>query len=153
MGGRLIKKWIVEPLVNYDYIIKRQKVTVWNLIKLEKQSDDSYIVIRDIFKNFQSNIYSFNQINDSLFLIGNKKGFTIYNDNIEPVYDFPVLIRSFEYIINRDNMVILFNGIYKTETGKFTTTQPKTKIITLSFKHNSVRFSFSALDFTNASSL
>ena len=133
--------------------INRQKVTVWNLIKLEKQKDNSYIVIRDIFKNFQSNIYSFNQINDSLFLIGNKKGFTIYNDNIRPDYNFPVLIRSFEYIVSRDSIVVLFNGIYKNKDNKFVTEQPKDKIISLPFKHNSVRFSFSALDYTNSNSL
>ncbi len=129
----------------------RQKVKVWNLVKLELQKDGSYKQEKNMFKSFQSKIFSFSQIDDSLFIIGNKKGFTIYNDNKDIIKEFPTLIRSFDYIVNRDSSVTLFGGVRKDSTNYFSFNQDK--IIELLYKNNSVRFSYSALDFNNNTSL
>jgi len=140
--------WI--KVVEYE-TKKRQKVKVWNLIKLELQKDGSYKQEKNIFKKFQNKIFSFNQLNDSLFIIGNKKGFTIYNENKKQIKTFPTLIRSFDYIINRDSSVTLFGGVRKDSINYFSFNQ-KEKIV-LEYKNNSVRISYSALDFNNNTSL
>lgn len=129
----------------------RQKVKVWNLIKLELQKDGSYKLEKNIFKLFQSKIFSFNQINDSLFLIGNKKGFTIYNNNKDRINNFPCLIRSFEYIVNRDSAVTLYAGVKRDSVNYFSFSQ--NEITDIKYINNSIRFSFSALDYNNNKSL
>ena len=140
--------WI--KVVEYE-TKKRQKVKVWNLIKLKLQKDGSYKQEKNIFKKFQNKIFSFNQLNDSLFIIGNKKGFTIYNDNKKQIATFPTLIRSFDYIVNRDSSVTLFGGVSRDSLNYFSFNQEKK--ITLKYKNNSVRLSYSALDFNNNTSL
>ncbi len=134
---------------------EESNISEWNLVCLKSIDGQRFKLEKNLFNKFKNNVHSFNQVDDNIYLIGNSIGFTLFNGNLKYKYNTaaPVLIREFEYIVNQDSSVILFNGNFTDENNNVISFQPENQFLKLDYKNNSVSFTFSALDFFNRDKL
>jgi len=121
----------------------------YNLFRIRKSSNDQFVCEKDLFNQLKNSIQSIVELNDSLILMGQDKGFVLFNNNFESSKLKPskALIRKLEQVLNQDSSNVLFYGSYgsvKTEDQIDPYSQVK---LTLSYQNNSVRFLFASLDF------
>jgi serine phosphatase RsbU (regulator of sigma subunit) len=124
----------------YKKQIKKNNQLNWELHELKK-TDTGYTEIHRIFLPLKNKIFSFKQINDSLYLIGGPSGFSIYNSKQEDIKmtQFPAFIRSVK-ITNIDSTI--FFGTFFTKDSLISNKQEQWQIPILPNKYGNLRFSF-----------
>ncbi|MBN2663092.1 MAG: SpoIIE family protein phosphatase [Bacteroidales bacterium] len=117
----------------------------WELTLL-KNTDTGYVVIEKPFLYLRNKIFSFYQISDNEYIIGNSTGFTHYDANMEfdTETNFPVFIRSVK--INTIDSLI-FGGSFLTSDSLIGTVQLQQNIPIIPHKYGNLRFTFAGAYF------
>jgi serine phosphatase RsbU (regulator of sigma subunit) len=118
-----------------------KNVTNWSLVELLK-TDTGYTKLSKPFAPFKNSIFSFTQIANNQYIIGNANGFIHYNASIKTPINkhFPAFIRSVK-INNFDS--IIFAGTFIGKDSNITIQQNPENIPKLKYKYNNLRFTFS----------
>ncbi len=124
----------------YKKQINTNNILNWELHELKK-TDTGYTEIHKVFLPLKNKIFSFSQLNDSLYLIGGPSGFSLYNSNYD-IFDtkqFPTFIRSVK-ITTIDSTI--FNGTFIADDSTISPVQSSSHIPILPYKYGNLRFSF-----------
>lgn len=110
--------------------------------------DGKYIIDDNLLKHVPDKIYSLNQVNDSIFILGLSKGFVLHKNHIttKKLTEPAPVINKIEQIVNFDSSYVLYSDTFKDGEESFAGVQQKVRIIHLPYKKNSVGFTFSALN-------
>jgi len=106
-----------------------------------KKTETGFTKIRTPFLPFKNKIYFFEQISDSIYLIGGPTGFIHYDISQNYTIDsaFPCFIRSVK-ILNADSTI--FNGTFRQNNNSLNFKQLENQVLTLPYKYANLRISF-----------
>ncbi|MEN8249469.1 MAG: triple tyrosine motif-containing protein [Bacteroidota bacterium] len=114
---------------------------------MEKDAGGGYEVNVDLFNKVRpllnDDLANISVLNSNNILLGAKEGFVVYNPSVSSVADneFNAFIRSVQITSNTDSTIFGGNFI---DDGKVIDNQPEHFETILDYKHNSVRFEYSA---------
>lgn len=144
-------------LLEVEWLEMDQEKNIWFVVKdyveEEKRSFPGYaeyklgkyLVKKDVFQKIQNyKIRDFYYIDKTNIVLGTSDGMIHYNPTKEKQPEFNVLLRKVE-VIGSDS--VLFNGSFYNASGELSSNQTDLFSYSLPYTSNSLRFSFSSMDY------